>query len=729
MLRINIFLLSLFAITFARIIPISTEVNPDECPDVTYCLDCSGDCFQLDFLDFSIEDICDSESPNSGINIGCAEYNFDCGISDGDNSSRTPTPPEFLYTQSSKQAFYYFNDAFDINDEALDSEDWIGAFNGDICIGAIKWDPSECGGLCSVPVMGDDGYEYSEGYILDGEYPTFKIFDTSLGEYYVAIPSSNEAWEDLAVHMVDAISAEIVGCTDLEDDYYDPDATIHNCSLCYVCSPFEFNISMLQAFYFFEEVTDIYGQPLTSSDWVGAFKGDVCVGARQWDTSLCQGGVCEVPVMGDDGSSFTVGYMQMGDIPTFKIFDASEDQVFNAVPSESIPWANFSIPFILTLYASESYQVNLYLHPHNNLISFLSLPEDATVSSIMESIIPNCDRVLGEGDAAYYVNGVWTGSLLELADISGYWFRCEYPDTLTFVGGALDPYKSYNLHEGLNLISYPAPGFVNVGEGLPDDIESSINYIIGESEATYQLDDGNWVGSMESFRGDKGYWFAAESELSFSYNSGENSLISREANIERPELPEEYKVYLSTAKAFYFIDISNFDQGGYLLSYCGNTLTGARQWNGEITDVPVMGVDSNEETAGFCIMGEIPRFKYIEPCGTMHKLHENIQPYAPYAVQMVGNMDEIPVQFNMLKAYPNPFNPTTNISFELNENSLVKLAVYDIKGAFVQEITHEVLDMGSYTYNWNASSNPSGVYMLKLSTNSEVLTQKIVLLK
>ena len=651
-----------------------------------------------------------------------------CGVCDGDNSSCTP--PEFLYTQSSKQAFYYFNDAFDINNETLDSEDWIGAFNGDICIGAKKWDPSECGGLCSIPVMGDDGYEYSEGYIQEGQIPNFKIFDTSLGEYFDAVPSSDEAWEDLAVYMIDEISAEIYGCTDELDPNYNESATIEDGS-CEFNQPeeFTFNISTLQAFYFFQDITDIYGEPLAPNDWVGAFKGDLCVGARQWDTNACQGGVCEVPIMGNDGSYYTEGYMITGEIPTFKIYDASENQVFYAVPSESVPWGNFSIPYIESMYASESYQVNLYLHPDNNLISFLTLPEDASVSAVLEPIAETANRVLTDGSSAFYGNGAWSGSLQYLDTYSGYWIRSNDFDTLTFVGGALDPYKSYDLEPGLNLISYSAPGFVSVGEGLPDDIEHSIEYIIGESEATYQLGDGNWVGSMDSFRGDKGYWFSSESALSFSYNAGEYSLMLREVSIEKPELPEEYKVYLSTAKAFYFIDISSLDQGGYLLSYCGNTLTGARQWNGEITDVPVMGVDSNEETAGFCSMNEIPRFEYVDHNGAVHKLHGDIQAYAPNGVQMVGAMDEIPVQFNMLKAYPNPFNPSTNISFELNHQSNVQLAVYDIKGAFVQEIENDVLGMGSYTYNWDASAYPSAVYMLRLTTNSQVLTQKVVLMK
>ena len=87
---------------------------------------------------------------------------------------------------------------------------------------------------------------------------------------------------------------------------------------------FEYEQSTLQGFYFFDAVL-INNTQIDSDDWVGAFKGDVCVGARQWDTSLCGGGLCDVPVMGYDGSEYTDGYMLLGQIPTFKIYDASEN--------------------------------------------------------------------------------------------------------------------------------------------------------------------------------------------------------------------------------------------------------------------------------------------------------------------------------------------------------------------------------------------------------------------
>jgi len=102
---------------------------------------------------------------------------------------------------------------------------------------------------------------------------------------------------------------------------------------------FQYEQSTLQAFYFFYEVT-LNGYPIDSDDWVAAFKGDICVGAGQWDTANCGSGICDVPAMGNDGYINTLGYMQLGEIPTFKIYDASEAMYYEAIPSEDVnPWS------------------------------------------------------------------------------------------------------------------------------------------------------------------------------------------------------------------------------------------------------------------------------------------------------------------------------------------------------------------------------------------------------
>tara|TARA_B100001750_G_C15375803_1_gene529779 strand:- start:66 stop:689 length:624 start_codon:yes stop_codon:yes gene_type:complete len=113
------------------------------------------------------------------------------------------------------------------------------------------------------------------------------------------------------------------------------------------CIPelFYHNVSTSQAYYYFLDV-NIDGVFVNNDDWVGAFNEDICIGARQWDINQCVNQICEVPVLGDIGNNNTEGYITSGQIPTFKIFDASSNVYYNATPSENIPWQNLEISVI-----------------------------------------------------------------------------------------------------------------------------------------------------------------------------------------------------------------------------------------------------------------------------------------------------------------------------------------------------------------------------------------------
>jgi hypothetical protein len=122
-----------------------------------------------------------------------------------------------------------------------------------------------------------------------------------------------------------------------------PEGYIADFSGSCVPSSFVFNSSTLQGFYFFLEA-QLDSQNIASDDWVGAFNGDICIGSRQWDTSECGGGVCDLPAMGFDSfqSDATAGYPIGGETLSYKIFDASENKYYNAIPSGDNPsWSNF----------------------------------------------------------------------------------------------------------------------------------------------------------------------------------------------------------------------------------------------------------------------------------------------------------------------------------------------------------------------------------------------------
>ena len=81
------------------------------------------------------------------------------------------------------------------------------------------------------------------------------------------------------------------------------------------------------------------------------------------------------------------------------------------------------------------------------------------------------------------------------------------------------------------------------------------------------------------------------------------------------------------------------------------------------------------------------------------------------------------------RAYPNPFNPVTNIQYSLPVNTDVALVVYDISGRQVQTLISDFKIAGYHSVNWNASSYPSGMYFVKMVTGEFTQTQKLVLIK
>ena len=90
---------------------------------------------------------------------------------------------------------------------------------------------------------------------------------------------------------------------------------------------------------------------------------------------------------------------------------------------------------------------------------------------------------------------------------------------------------------------------------------------------------------------------------------------------------------------------------------------------------------------------------------------------------------QIPTNYSISNIYPNPFNPATTISFSIPEFGLTIIKAYDINGKQLEIITNEVLSVGNYSINWNASSYPSGVYLIRMESGEFTQIQKVVLVK
>lgn len=112
--------------------------------------------------------------------------------------------------------------------------------------------------------------------------------------------------------------------------------------------------------------------------------------------------------------------------------------------------------------------------------------------------------------------------------------------------------------------------------------------------------------------------------------------------------------------------------------------------------------------------------------------------FGSYQVNLLTDVfdnNEIPSNFYLYQNYPNPFNPITTIKYSIpvmvgqTSSVPVVLNVYDILGRSVATLVNEIKTPGIYSFKFNASGLPSGVYFYRLQSGSFSETKKLILLK
>ena len=92
-------------------------------------------------------------------------------------------------------------------------------------------------------------------------------------------------------------------------------------------------------------------------------------------------------------------------------------------------------------------------------------------------------------------------------------------------------------------------------------------------------------------------------------------------------------------------------------------------------------------------------------------------------------IEAAPEKISLDSAYPNPFNPTTTISFGLPFDSEVSIQIYNLQGRVVETLASEYMQEGYHSVTWNADNFSSGVYFVRMATGDYVSTQKLLLVK
>ena len=101
----------------------------------------------------------------------------------------------------------------------------------------------------------------------------------------------------------------------------------------------------------------------------------------------------------------------------------------------------------------------------------------------------------------------------------------------------------------------------------------------------------------------------------------------------------------------------------------------------------------------------------------------------PYSYVTKVKENEIPISYQFLSNYPNPFNSETIINYQLPTKSKVTLKIFDLLGREISTLVNETKEMGNYKVKFSANKFSGGIYFAQLKTENKILTHKMVFAK
>lgn len=375
----------------------------------------------------------------------------------------------------------------------------------------------------------------------------------------------------------------------------------------------------------------------------------------------------------------------------------------------------------------------------------IGLPLDATNEDVT-----NLQSQIKEG-TLYEFNGNYKLAQ-ELEPGKGYWAKFSATDDYNVPGLPLVE-KTLELKEGWNLIS-------GVGADLKyAQIQDSDGILI---DGTLSGFDGSYSQSDVMYPG-KGYWIRASGKgtvsLSLS-NEGETTIQKKSQKPALAEVKEKLnKVSISTdagaeQRLFFGRELPD-DVNPLSFSLPpqapGNAfdvrLNGDTRFteNTDELNISFQAGKASSVTVDLDLLNTHPHQQYVLQELKDNKVVDEHQLTADNSVTLTNTditslnlrakgldkqQADVPDTFDLAPSYPNPFNPSTTIQYQLPQQEAVRLEVFDMAGRNVRTlIAGEQQEAGTHTLRFDASNLSSGMYFVRLQAGSFQEIQKITLIK
>ncbi|MCP9291482.1 T9SS type A sorting domain-containing protein [Gracilimonas sediminicola] len=386
----------------------------------------------------------------------------------------------------------------------------------------------------------------------------------------------------------------------------------------------------------------------------------------------------------------------------------------------------------------ESFHFELGFDP--TLIEFTSLLQDSTLSESfsVQHNISEPGRLLVNGATSEAVTG--SGKLITLN------FQ------LTNEGSSSLNWISFHFNEG-SPESNPVNGDVGISippincgdvsnDGTVTNFDATkvlrhvvmLEELVGEDSVRADVTANSWISSYDASQilkhivgkphifncgQSSAKWAYTPVEVSYDWfidsENKESTTYQVPINVMSDQIVEAVDLSIEVSEEIKFKGISNTQEGWMLYT---NRV-------GQAVYVSLVG----SEALGTDLLG-IAEFEIELPVSHTVYLTGEIKANDNEAIKL-GRLilHEVPSEFALAQNYPNPFNPVTRIKYSVPKKSDVKIVVYNLLGQEVAELVNESKDPGNYSVSWDASANASGLYVYRLISGSNVITNRMILIK
>ncbi|HWP82727.1 MAG TPA: T9SS type A sorting domain-containing protein [Bacteroidota bacterium] len=391
-----------------------------------------------------------------------------------------------------------------------------------------------------------------------------------------------------------------------------------------------------------------------------------------------------------------------------------------------------------------------------NMISSYVGPQDSSLDGLTSTIRPNMVIVKnGMGEVYWPVFNINTVGDWNYRH--GYQVYMQAADTLPIPGNELIPtLEPLPLIQGWNLIGYLRNSPLVIDSALAT-IARQLVIVKNNSGQVFWPEFGiNTIGSMMPGQGYQVYLSQA-SALTYPANSQSSSGNTLTKSVAaNPSAPVYFRVAGNTGNnATVALPRTADPKVGNTLLVAGDEIgvfnseglcIGAAVWTGSNTAITIWGDNEMTTTREGMQVGEEMEYRVWQR--ETNQEFKNITVsysrgnarYAPDGIyvlstfQMTGTTETEasrvhPTEFGLDQNFPNPFNPTTIISYQLPTRVPVRLVVFNIIGQEVAVLVNTEQEAGSYRIVFDSSSLPGGVYLYRLTAGDFRQTKRMILLR